>query len=1330
MGTFQDCCMGGTQDSSSHNEMSGTEPNCNSSSSSGGGAAAREEPILEPVNGVVQPPFVPPASRRQRTTNQLQHLLKVVMKALWKHQFAWPFQQPVDTVKLNLPDYHRIIRHPMDLGTIKKRLEHCYYSSAQECIEDFKTMFTNCYVYNKPGEDVVLMAQALEKLFLTKITEMPKEETDLPLPPPRAGQGKGKKGKTGSSGGAKVAASTSRAAAAKGPSPAVQNAASPATNSHSPAENVPGSTNTPTALSATSPTLRSSTYAQQAAAALAAVPSAVLGGGGGVSPAAAAPPELPASSAMSSAPAPPPPLVQMPASKVSPPIARDDGRWPQRRQVKKGVKRKADTTTPLPLEPGAYAPPEAKSSKVSTRRESGRPIKKPSKDLPDTQQHSSKPKKGKLTEQMKYCNSILKELFAKKHAVCTGALFLKGPSLNARRPRRAQQPRPGYAWPFYKPVDAELLGLHDYHEIIKHPMDLGTVKQKMDNREYKSPEEFAGDVRLIFTNCYKYNPPDHEVVAMARKLQDVFEMRYAKMPDEPPPSEPQPVSLADRVDSESSSSSRSSSSASSSSSDSEDSDEERERKLQQLQEQLRKVTEQISLLAAESRKKDKKKKKKKAKRDKGAVVGDVVEPKEIKMEAEPPAAVAPPASEAALGTTPTTPVAVTKTLKASKGAKGAKGAAATATASAGATAAAAAAAGGPATGGAKSGGGQQKRQRSNSKSSKKSKSLPAFDSEDEDNAKPMSYDEKRQLSLDINKLPGDKLGRVVHIIQSREPSLRDSNPDEIEIDFETLKPSTLRELESYVASCLRKKPRKPYSSKSKLAATAAGKSKEEQVREKKQELEKRLQDVSGQLGTTPKKPLKKDAENAHVDVVGGRSTLSASSSSSSDSDSSSSSSTSSSSDSSDSESEPLVKKEKTDANQAPTLEPQSLLGPSLPGTMPSLTPVAPRQPSSAAALLPVSSSSSNGAAYSLHSPVASGLAAPQSYAPAMVPFPGLLTQAPMPDPALTAAYTGLTAPLGSLSAANGVPAGRPPVVASHSSLPQQPSRPTATATAAPVKKNPPHRPTTTVATTSTTTAVSPVASPQQPARPPPGLSPLASTSPPLADAPKAQSPSTRPPPTSEAALKLDDLFAPVNSGGAPTSTTSSTAATVPVEFDRKLDTKAVAAQQHPVAPHSTAPATRKGGESKLKNYGSWSSLAQSAANSPGQALKTAQVKDSFQQFKKQAREKMDKQRQLFEAQEQRRQREQAEKERLRQEQEKQRSLPARLAPSTSVTADGTTTEDEGRRAAPPPSPTENAVSERERQRLREQERRRREAMAGQIDMNRQSDIMATFEEML
>lgn len=60
----------------------------------------------------------------------------------------------------------------MDLGTIKKRLESNYYFSAQECIQDFNTMFTNCYVYNKPGEDVVVMAQTLEKLFLNRVSHI------------------------------------------------------------------------------------------------------------------------------------------------------------------------------------------------------------------------------------------------------------------------------------------------------------------------------------------------------------------------------------------------------------------------------------------------------------------------------------------------------------------------------------------------------------------------------------------------------------------------------------------------------------------------------------------------------------------------------------------------------------------------------------------------------------------------------------------------------------------------------------------------------------------------------------------------------------------------------------------------------------------------------------------------------------------------------------------------------------------------------------------------------------------------------------------------------
>ncbi len=104
--------------------------------------------------------------------------------------------------------------------------------------------------------------------------------------------------------------------------------------------------------------------------------------------------------------------------------------------------------------------------------------------------------------------------------------------------------------------------------------------------------------------------------------------------------------------------------------------------------------------------------------------------------------------------------------------------------------------------------------------------MSTFDIENEDNPKPMTYDEKRQLSLDINNLPSEKLGPVVEvcsknyeiilrikflflkIIHRREPTLRDSSPDEMEIDFEMLKPATLRELEAYVNQVIKRKPRK------------------------------------------------------------------------------------------------------------------------------------------------------------------------------------------------------------------------------------------------------------------------------------------------------------------------------------------------------------------------------------------------------------------------------------------------------------------------------------------------------------------------------------------
>ncbi|KAJ6751893.1 hypothetical protein OIU85_002323 [Salix viminalis] len=86
-----------------------------------------------------------------------------------------------------------------------------------------------------------------------------------------------------------------------------------------------------------------------------------------------------------------------------------------------------------------------------------------------------------------------------------------------------------FGWVFNEPVDAKKLKLNDYYKIIKHPMDLGTVKSRLSKNWYKSPKEFAEDVRLTFNNAMKYNEKGQDVHAMADKLLKIFEDNWANL---------------------------------------------------------------------------------------------------------------------------------------------------------------------------------------------------------------------------------------------------------------------------------------------------------------------------------------------------------------------------------------------------------------------------------------------------------------------------------------------------------------------------------------------------------------------------------------------------------------------------------------------------------------------------------------------------------------------------------------------------------------------------------------------------------------------------------
>ena len=77
--------------------------------------------------------------------------------------------------------------------------------------------------------------------------------------------------------------------------------------------------------------------------------------------------------------------------------------------------------------------------------------------------------------------------------------------------------------PFRDPVEPQKLGIPDYFDIIKRPMDLKTIRGKLDTGQYKDPWEYVDDVWLMFDNAWLYNRKTSRVYRCCTKLSEVFE---------------------------------------------------------------------------------------------------------------------------------------------------------------------------------------------------------------------------------------------------------------------------------------------------------------------------------------------------------------------------------------------------------------------------------------------------------------------------------------------------------------------------------------------------------------------------------------------------------------------------------------------------------------------------------------------------------------------------------------------------------------------------------------------------------------------------------------
>ena len=85
------------------------------------------------------------------------------------------------------------------------------------------------------------------------------------------------------------------------------------------------------------------------------------------------------------------------------------------------------------------------------------------------------------------------------------------------------------AYLFHKPVDPVELGIPDYFEIIKNPMDFSTIKKKLSNNLYTNFKQFTEDIALTFDNCYTYNGTNSSVGLACTLVKNEYQKLYDQM---------------------------------------------------------------------------------------------------------------------------------------------------------------------------------------------------------------------------------------------------------------------------------------------------------------------------------------------------------------------------------------------------------------------------------------------------------------------------------------------------------------------------------------------------------------------------------------------------------------------------------------------------------------------------------------------------------------------------------------------------------------------------------------------------------------------------------
>ncbi|KAK8812323.1 hypothetical protein WA158_007557 [Blastocystis sp. Blastoise] len=98
-----------------------------------------------------------------------------LLKKISAIEEAGNFLEPVPWKEWGLVDYPKIIKQPMDLGTVSKKLSNGEYKDIHEFAFDMRLIWRNCMTYNDDESDIYADAKSLSKQFEEGFAQIAKE---------------------------------------------------------------------------------------------------------------------------------------------------------------------------------------------------------------------------------------------------------------------------------------------------------------------------------------------------------------------------------------------------------------------------------------------------------------------------------------------------------------------------------------------------------------------------------------------------------------------------------------------------------------------------------------------------------------------------------------------------------------------------------------------------------------------------------------------------------------------------------------------------------------------------------------------------------------------------------------------------------------------------------------------------------------------------------------------------------------------------------------------------------------------------------------------------